>query len=554
MRLVGHEKIKLGENVSAVLTHRLPQKLKDQGMFTIPCKIGKVGVKRAMCDLGASINVMPLLVYNTLSADPLKETRVTVQLADRSIIYLEGVLENVLVQVNELIFSADFYVIDMKSDRTDNSPKILLGHPFLGTENVKIEVRSGLLTLECNGEIIKFNVYKSMRYPEDVQSLNFVDMVEPVINEFIESNFVDKSCRGYVDPGYEYRELEPSYLVNSIFYKELFIPHKSKLLPSIWQAPQIELKELPKNLKYVSLGDNDTLLVIVSNKLNEKEESDLIEVLRKHKEAIGWTIADMKGLSPSTCMHKIKVEENAKPTREGKRRLNSPIKEVVKKEIQKLLGRMPFGLCNAPATFQRCMVNIFSDFIEKVSSDGIAVDQSKTDVIHSLPYPTTVREVQSFIGHAGFYRRFIKDFSKVAQPICNLLQKDQVFDFDPTSADAWDTLNEKLISAPIVQPPNWEYPFELMCDASDISVGAVLGQKVGKEPHVIAYASLTLDSAQRNYLTTEKELLAIVFALEKFRSYLLGTNIIIFSDHATLRYLMIKKEAKPRLICWILLL
>ncbi|KAK8556953.1 hypothetical protein V6N12_003342 [Hibiscus sabdariffa] len=96
-KLFGHEKVNLGENVSTVLTRRIPPRLKDQGMFIIPCKIGKVNIKRAMCDLGASINVMPLSVYNTLSADPLKETRVTVQLADRSIIYPEGVLENVLV-------------------------------------------------------------------------------------------------------------------------------------------------------------------------------------------------------------------------------------------------------------------------------------------------------------------------------------------------------------------------------------------------------------------------------------------------------------------------
>ncbi|KAK8681373.1 hypothetical protein V6N13_053777 [Hibiscus sabdariffa] len=102
-KLFGHEKVNLGENVSAVLTRRLPPKLKDQGMFTIPCKIGKLGIKRAMCDLGASINVMPLSVYNLLSADPLKETRVTVQLADRSIIYPEGVLENVLVQKSSLV-------------------------------------------------------------------------------------------------------------------------------------------------------------------------------------------------------------------------------------------------------------------------------------------------------------------------------------------------------------------------------------------------------------------------------------------------------------------
>ncbi|KAK8712690.1 hypothetical protein V6N13_147920 [Hibiscus sabdariffa] len=411
-KLMGHKRVNLGENVSDILTRRLPPKLKDQGMFMIPCKIGQVGIKRAMCDLGASINVIPLSVYKTLSADSLKETRITIQLADRSTVYPEGVLENVLVQ-----------------------------------------------------------------------------------------------------------------------------------------TPQIELKELLKHLKYAFLGDGETLPVIVSSKLSAKEEKELVHVLYNYKEAIGWTVADIKGLNPSTCIHKIKVFEDAKPSWEGQRRLNPPMMEVVKKEIQKLLDadiiypisdsdwvspihvvpkktgvtvvenpqgkliptriqngwwipvaledhekttftcpfgtfayrRMPFSLCNAPATFQRCMVSIFSDFIEK----GI---------------------------------------------------------------------EEKLILAPVVQPPNWEHPFELMCDASDTSVGAVLGQKIGKEPHVISYASRTLDSTQRNYSTTKKELLAIVFALEKFCSYLLGTNVVVYSDHAALRYLMNKKEAKPRLIRWILLL
>ncbi|KAK8521400.1 hypothetical protein V6N12_005307 [Hibiscus sabdariffa] len=189
-----------------------------------------------------------------------------------------------------------------------------------------------------------------------------------------------------------------------------------------------------------------------------------------------------------------------------------------------------------------------------VSSDGIAVDKAKTDIIRSLSYPTTVREVRSFLGHAGFYRRFIKNFSKIAQPLCNLLQKDTPFDFNDECKESFDILKEKLISAPIVQPPNWDHPFEIMCDASDSSVGAVLGQKIGKEPHVIAYASKTLDTAQRNYSTTEKELYAIIFALDKFRSYLLGTDIIVYSDHAALKYLLNKKEAKPRLIRWILLL
>jgi len=105
-----------------------------------------------------------------------------------------------------------------------------------------------------------------------------------------------------------------------------------------------------------------------------------------------------------------------------------------------------------------------------------------------------------------------------------------------------------------VQPPDWDLPFEIMCDASDYAVGAVLGQKKDKKTHVIYYASRTLDEAQMKYATTEKELLAIVYAFEKFRSYLVGSKVIVYTDHAALRHLLAKKDAKPRLLRWILLL
>ncbi|RDX74154.1 Retrovirus-related Pol polyprotein, partial [Mucuna pruriens] len=233
--------------------------------------------------------------------------------------------------------------------------------------------------------------------------------------------------------------------------------------------------------------------------------------------------------------------------------------------------RMPFGLCNAPSTFQRCMMSIFSDLLQDcievfmddftvyaesfdaclnnlskvlkrctdtnlvlnfekchfmvtegivlghlVSNRGIEVDKAKIDVITSLPNPTSVQEVRSFLRHAGFYKRFIKDFSKLALPLSTLLQKDE--------------LKSRLTSAPILQAPNWDLPFELMCDASNSTLGA------------------------QNYTTIEKELLAIAFALDKFRSYLLGSKIVVFSDHAAFRYLLKKPDAKPRLIRWMLLL
>ena len=126
--------------------------------------------------------------------------------------------------------------------------------------------------------------------------------------------------------------------------------------------------------------------------------------------------------------------------------------------------------------------------------------------------------------------------------------------FDEKCQEAFKILKEKLVEAPILQPPNWSLPFEIMCDASDYAVGAVLGQRVDKKPVAIYYASKTLSDAQLNYTTTEKELLAVVYALDKFRAYIWGSKVIIYSDHSAVRYLMEKKDAKPRLIRWVLLL
>jgi hypothetical protein len=120
--------------------------------------------------------------------------------------------------------------------------------------------------------------------------------------------------------------------------------------------------------------------------------------------------------------------------------------------------------------------------------------------------------------------------------------------------EAFQLLKQALISAPIMQPPDWSEPFEIMCDASDYTVGAILGQRKDKKLHAIYYASRTLDAAQLNYATTEKELLAVVFAINKFRPYLVGAKIIIYTDHAAIQYLLSKKNAKPRLLRWILLL
>ena len=175
-KITGYEKVSVGANVSAVLQKKLPPKCKDQGMFAISCTIGNVGIKRAMCDLGASINIMPLSIYSSLNAGPLKETGVVIQLADRSIVYPEGVLEDVLVQVNGLIFPADFFVLDMEDDKSSNSSDILLGRPFLSTARTKIDVHDGTLTMEFDGEIIKYDAYESSRIYKE-KTKNFHDRI-----------------------------------------------------------------------------------------------------------------------------------------------------------------------------------------------------------------------------------------------------------------------------------------------------------------------------------------------------------------------------------------
>ncbi|CAN6560281.1 unnamed protein product [Malus baccata var. baccata] len=714
-RISTKEVVKVGENVSSILQRKLPPKYKDPGSFTIPCVIGNSRFESAMLDLGASINVMPYSIYASMNLGALKNDGVIIQLADRSNAYPKGVLEDVLVQVNHLIFPVDFYVLEMDESDHASSLPILLGRPFMKTTRTKIDVYNGTLTMEFDGEVINFNLSDSMKYPSENHSCFAIDVLDSLAQDHLD-NLTDDALELVITQGKHMQNIEATTKAPHDMHEESLAVHPSeaiiemgaaleslpsqsgkysnpilslvsanKMLPSVVQPPTLELKPLPSHLKYVFLGEDDTLPVIISSSLTAQEESKLVRVLKEYKTAIGWTLADIKGISPTTCKHRILLEEGSKTSREAQHRLNPPMMEVVKNEVIKLLDcgviypisdskwvlpvqcvpkksgvtvvanaenklvptriqtgwrvcidyrklnaatrkdhfplpfieqmlerlagyafycfldgcsgynqivitpedqekttftcpfgtfayrRMPFGLCNAPATFQRCMMSIFSDYVEKiievfmddfsifgdsfdgclhnlslilkrcvetnlvlnwekchfmvkqgivlghiVSENGIEVDKSKIDLVRHLPFPTSVREVHSFLGHTGFYRRFIKDFSNVAQPLCRLLQKDVAFEFTKECTTSFNQLKELLTMAPIIILPDWSLPFELMCDASDYALGAVLGQRKDKRPHVIYYASRTLNDAQLNYSTTEKELLAVVFALDKF--------------------------------------
>ena len=180
-----------------------------------------------------------------------------------------------------------------------------------------------------------------------------------------------------------------------------------------------------------------------------------------------------------------------------------------------------------------------------VSGKGLEVDKAKIEVIQNLPLLGTVRDLRNFLEHVGFYWRFIQDFAKVSKPLTTLLCKDKDFMIDEEGKRAFTMLKQALIEAPILQSPYWDLPFKIMCDATDYAVGAVLGQRLDKKPTGICYACKTLVEAQINYTTMEKELLAVVYALEMFQPYILGSKIIIYTNPAALKYLLSKKEAKP---------
>ncbi|GKA81530.1 reverse transcriptase domain-containing protein [Tanacetum coccineum] len=660
----------LNENCLAVLLKKLPKKLGDTGRFLIPCDFYELESCMALADLSASINLMPLSIWKKLSLPELTPTRMTLELATRTVAYPVGIAEDVFVQVGKFTFPADFVVVDYD---VDPRVPLILGRPFLRTAYALVDDgdesihKIDILDITCEDHFHEvLNIQKSINPMSGSPTPSFdpvVASLSPSLTPFEDSDFIleeidiflafDDSTSPDVDDGIfdlegDIRLIEE--LLNDEISNDLPPPlpvfeinDTKKIKTSIEDPHDLELKDLPPHLEYAFLEGTSKLPIIIAKDLKREEKEQLLKVLKSHKRAIARKISDIQGIDPNFCTHKILMEDDFKLAVQHQRWVNPKIHEVIKAEIIKLLDagliyrisdngfsgyfqipidpqdqekttftcpyetfayrRMPFGLCNALGTFQRCMVAIFYDMIEKtmeifmddfsvfedsfssclshldmmlkryedtnlvlnwekchfmvkegiilghkISKSGIEVDRAKVDVIAKLPPPTTVKGIRSFLGHAGFYRRFIKDFSKIARSMTHLLEKDTPFFFSSECQYSFEILKNKLTKAPILVSPDWDLPFEIMCDASDFAVGAVLGQRKEKHFQPIHYASKTLSDAQTHYTTTEKELLVVVYAFEKFRSYLVLSNTIVYTDHSALKYLFAKQDAKPGLL------
>jgi len=599
---------------------------------------------------------MPLSMLRRIGDLEVRPTRMTLQLADRSMKYPYGVAEDVLVKVDKFMFPVDFVVMDIEEDI---EVPLILGRPFMKTAKVIIDVDDGKLKVRVQDDEVNFNVFEAMQHPKDKQQCFRMDVIDELFlssrKQLTKASPIEKALIGACDDLEDDEEKKvDEYLTHLNSAKEIAsneIQLEKLQQENRTESQKLELKVLPPHLKYVFLADGGNKPVVISSALTTSEEEKLISVLKANEGAIGWTLSDLKGISPSYCMHKIHMEQDYKHVAQPQRRLNPTMKEVVKKEVMKLLDvgmiypisdsawvspvqvvpkkggmtvicnnkneliptrtvtgwrmcldyrklnqatrknhfplpfmdqmlerlagqafycfmdgysgynqiavdpedqektaftcpfgvfaykKMSFGLCNAPATFQRCMLAIFSDLVEKcievfmddfsifgasfdqclenlntvlkrcvdtnlvlnwekchfmvtegvvlghkIFAKGIEVDKAKVEIIEKLPPPKNVKGIRSFLGHAGFYRQFIKDFSIIAKPLSNLLNKDTPFNFDVECLHEFELLKQKLVSAPVIIAPDWNLGFELMCDPSDYAIGALLGQKIQSFP------------------------------------------------------------------------
>ncbi|GKA89300.1 reverse transcriptase domain-containing protein [Tanacetum coccineum] len=322
-------KTPVNENCSAVILKTFPEKLGDPGRFLIPCDFPELDECLALADLGASINLMPLSVFEKLNLQGLTKTKMILELADRSTSTPTGIAENVFVKVGTFYFPADFVVVNYDAD-----PRVplILGRPFLRTARALIDVHGEEMTLRHDDQSVTFKVGDTKNFSYNaMESVNKVD-------------FIDIACEEYSQEILAILNSEPSSPPpNHANYfpevrKELKICEAKTDETSIDEPPEVELKDLPPHLEYAFLEGNNKLPVIIAKDLSVGEKAALIKVLQSHKRAIAWKLSDIKGINPEFCTHKILMEEDYTPAVQHQRRVNPKIHDVIKKEVEKLLN------------------------------------------------------------------------------------------------------------------------------------------------------------------------------------------------------------------------
>ncbi|GJR93697.1 reverse transcriptase domain-containing protein [Tanacetum coccineum] len=534
-KLIEITKTPMNANCSAVILKKLPEKLGDPGRFLIPCDFGEFDNHLALADLGASINLMPLSIWKKLGLPDLTSTRMVLELADRTISKPLGIAENVFVKVGKFYFPVDFVILDFVAD-----PRVplILGRPFLSTAHALIDVYEGEIILRHDDQslILKCGDTPTISY-DNFESVKRIDLI-------------DATCAEYAPKVLDFTESGDSTSI--ISDPPSFTPFEG--------SEMILEEEIEEFLKH-----DESLNMDLNDDFND-EEGDVI-YLEKLLEVLNDD--PFSQLIPSKFKKAIKNVESVKTS----------IEEPPDLELKELPSHLEYAFLEKDNKLPVIISKDLKDdekvkLIEVLKAHKSALAWKISDIkgidpkfcTHKIlmeddykPVVQMQRRVNPKIHEVirrgqAFYRRFIQDFSKIARPMTHLLEKETPFVFSDECKQAFNDLRKKLIESPILVVPNWDYDFEIMCDASDFALGAVLGQRKDKHFHPIHYASKTMTGAQLHYTTTEKEMLAVVYALEKFRPYLVLSKTIVYTDHSAIKYLMAKQDAKSRLLRWILLL
>nr|GEY34933.1 DNA-directed DNA polymerase [Tanacetum cinerariifolium] len=468
----------MNEHCSAVILNKLPRKLGDPGKFLIPCEFSGMDECLALADLGASINLMPLSTSRALI--DVHKGELTLHIGNESITY----------NLDQTVrYSANY------NQMTAN----------------KIDVIESACE-EYSQEILDFLNVTASGTPTH-QNDPIVSATSPTLTLFGDSDFL------------LFEEADA-------FLEELKAYEAQTVKSSVDEPLEVELKDLPYHLEYAFLEGDNKLPVIISKELGGEEKAALIKVLKSHKRAIAWKLSDIQGgfivveneeneLIPTRLVTGWRVCIDYRKLNEATRKDHFPL-SFMDQMLERLAGNEYYCFLDG---FLGCMLAIFHDMVEKtmevfmddfsvfgnsfenclsrldkmlqrcedtnlslnwekshfmvkegvvlghkITKNGIEVDRAKVDVIAKLPHPTTVKGIRSFLDYAGFYRRFIQDFSKISRPMTHLLEKNTPFVFSEDYIQAFQTLKKKLTEAPILIAPNWDLLFELMCDVSDFAI------------------------------------------------------------------------------------
>ncbi|RVW86168.1 Retrovirus-related Pol polyprotein from transposon 17.6 [Vitis vinifera] len=449
--LTVNKKAFLTEQVSAILQCKSPLKYKDPGSPTISVMIGGKVVEKALLDLGASVNLLPYSVYKQLGLD--------------------------------------FIVLDTDPTvKEANLVPIILGRPFLATSNAIINCRNGLMQLTFGNMTLDLNIFymsKKQTTPEEEEGPEEVCIIDTLVEEHCNQNMQDKLNESLAD------------------FEEVLKRCKKAIG---WQISDLKGISPLVCTHHIYMEEEAKPIRQLQRRLNPHlQEVVRAEVLKLLQAGIIYPISDSPWVSPTQVVPKksgITVVQNEK----GKKLLHASL-QVGGDMVERIMEVFMDDITVYGGTFEECLINleaVLHRCIEKdlvlnwekchfmvrqgivlghiISEKGIEVDKAKVELIVKLPSPTTVKGVRQFLGHAGFYRRFIKGFSSLSKPLCELLAKDAKFIWDERCQNSFDQLKKFLTTTPIVRAPNWQLPFELMCDASDFAIGAVLGQREDGSP------------------------------------------------------------------------